>query len=107
MGGCILRSKILEVFMDMNQIPLESTEEFEKIFSKNIDALKKLVMKGISNDVYIPVFSSALNFIQGFRRESFNGNFIQAMRDYFGEHGVVIEGKKQNLDWDNLKQDKT
>jgi len=99
-NGCILRSGFLDVFKDIAE-ELECSEAFLKILGENYEALVATVAWCVKEGKYVPVHTSCLMWINGMKMAKKNGNLIQAMRDYFGRHGVVLEsGETVNIDWD-------
>lgn len=94
MGGCIIRSKFLTL-----EVEDECSEEFIKIYKENIDNLRKVCVKFIENGVSAPVFLSALEHLDTLNHERSSGAVIQAMRDFFGRHGLkFIDGKEGHLE---------
>ena len=43
----------------------------------------------------IPCISSAWNFLVSITQEKSSGNIIQAQRDYFGAHGIMVLNNKE------------
>lgn len=90
-GGCIIRSvflgKIKEAF-DKN--PNLSNLLLDPFFAEKIlDAQaswRKVVATAVENGIWIPAFSTALNYFDGFRNGRLPANLLQAQRDYFGAH---------------------
>lgn len=100
-NGCILRSDFLEVLKKIATSEcLEHSSVFIEIVQECYSSLKEVILYGIQNNIYIPVMTSCLNWINGLKMNKRNGNLIQAMRDFFGRHGVVLEdGSSVNIDW--------
>lgn len=90
-GGCIIRSaflgKIKEAF-DKN--PNLSNLLLEPFFKEKIEtyqqAWRNVVSTAVLNGIWIPAFSSAVNYFDGFRNGRLPANLLQAQRDYFGAH---------------------
>jgi len=90
-GGCIIRSvflaKIREVF-DAN--PQLSNLLLDPFFGKRVERSQKswrrVVSAAVLNGVWIPAFSTALSYYDGFRSGRLPANLLQAQRDYFGAH---------------------
>ncbi len=90
-GGCIIRSvflgKIKEAF-DKN--PSLSNLLLDPFFKEKIEssqaAWRRVVATAISNGIWIPALSTALNYFDGFRNGRLPANLLQAQRDYFGAH---------------------
>lgn len=101
--GCILRCKFLDELKVMSCYEiLETSAEFMKIYEDNIERLKRVCKYGVEANLYIPLFTSSLMWLNGLKLKEGNGNLIQAMRDYFGRHGVVMKnsGETVNVEWD-------
>jgi 6-phosphogluconate dehydrogenase len=90
-GGCIIRSaflgKIKEAF-DKN--PKLSNLLLDSYFEAEVEAAqgawRRVVAKAIEMGVPVPAMSSALAFLDGYRRARLPQNLLQAQRDYFGAH---------------------
>jgi len=90
-GGCIIRStflgKIKEAF-DNN--PKLTNLLLDPFFKEKIESLqvswRKVVASAITNGIWIPAMSTALNYFDGYRSERLPANLLQAQRDYFGAH---------------------
>lgn len=50
-------------------------------------AWRRVVRTAVDLGVPVAVFSSALAYYDGYRRERSPANLIQGLRDYFGAHG--------------------
>lgn len=101
-NGCILRCKLLDELKELSfdQV-LVTSDLFLKYYHENIEALKMVCNFCTSNDIYAPVFTGCLMWLNGMKMDEKNGTLIQAMRDYFGRHGVVMKsGQETNIDWD-------
>jgi 6-phosphogluconate dehydrogenase len=90
-GGCIIRSaflgKIKEAF-DKN--PNLSNLLLDPFFKDKIEssqgAWRRVVAASVTNGIWIPAHSTALNYFDGFRNSRLPANLLQAQRDYFGAH---------------------
>jgi 6-phosphogluconate dehydrogenase len=90
-GGCIIRSaflaKIKEAF-DRN--PGLANLLLDPFFKEKIettqDAWRRVIAAAVSNGIWIPAFSTALNYYDGYRTDRLPANLLQAQRDYFGAH---------------------
>lgn len=90
-GGCIIRSaflgKIKEAF-DRN--PGLANLLLDPYFSEKIaasqEAWRRVIAAAVSNGIWIPAFSTALNYYDGYRTDRLPANLLQAQRDYFGAH---------------------
>jgi 6-phosphogluconate dehydrogenase len=90
-GGCIIRSaflgKIKEAFDRNPDLPNLLLDPFfkEKI-EESQAAWRRVIAAAITNGVWIPAFSTALNYFDGYRNPRLPANLLQAQRDYFGAH---------------------
>ena len=90
-GGCIIRSaflgKIKEAF-DNN--PSLANLLLDPFFSEKIDASqeswRRVISTAVLNGAWVPAFSTALNYYDGYRNARLPANLLQAQRDYFGAH---------------------
>lgn len=90
-GGCIIRSvflgKIKEAF-DKN--PNLTNLLLDPFFKNKIDlaqeAWRRVVSTAVLNGIWVPAFSTALNYFDGYRNSRLPANLLQAQRDYFGAH---------------------
>jgi 6-phosphogluconate dehydrogenase len=90
-GGCIIRSvflgKIKEAFdRNPNLTNLLLDPFFKEKIESSQGAWRRVVSTAVSNGIWIPAMSTALNYFDGFRSERLPANLLQAMRDYFGAH---------------------
>jgi len=90
-GGCIIRSvflgKIKDAFDNNPELSNLLLDPFfkEKIESSQ-DAWRRVVAASVTNGIWIPALSTALNYYDGFRQSRLPANLLQAQRDYFGAH---------------------
>ena len=90
-GGCIIRSvflgKIKEAFDKNPSLANLLLDPFfqEKIESSQ-DAWRRVIATAVLNGVWVPAFSTALNYFDGYRNSRLPANLLQAQRDYFGAH---------------------
>ena len=49
-------------------------------------AWREVIASAVLNGVWVPAFSSALAYYDGYRSERLPANILQAQRDYFGAH---------------------
>lgn len=101
-NGCILRCKLLDHFKELaKHDPIEKSSYFLSVCRDGMPALKRTCHYSINCNVYAPVFHSCLMWVNGLLMGEGNGTLIQAMRDYFGRHGVVLKsGVQTNISWD-------
>ena len=90
-GGCIIRSSFLgkikeafEIEPDLDNLLL--TEYFKNKIEESQTAWRNVVSTAINNGIWIPAFSSALTYFDGYRNSRLPANLLQAQRDYFGAH---------------------
>ena len=90
-GGCIIRSsflgKIKEAFDKNRGLENLLLDRFfkEKIESSQ-DAWRRVIASAVTNGIWVPAFSTALNYFDGYRSSRLPANLLQAQRDYFGAH---------------------
>lgn len=97
-NGCILRGKLLGVVESMGEErsgDFELTERFVSLCNKHLGELKRMVLYCVEREVPVPTISSCLMYLNGMKKEPGAGAMIQAMRDYFGAHGVVMRGETE------------
>ncbi|TAH10727.1 MAG: NADP-dependent phosphogluconate dehydrogenase, partial [Sphingobacteriia bacterium] len=96
-NGCIIRSVLMEdvaAHLEPGTAILDMA--FYKDFIKNQqNALAKLVALAINNGLAVPALGAAIQFINGYFSEDSPMNIIQAQRDYFGAHKVVLKTDPQ------------
>jgi 6-phosphogluconate dehydrogenase len=90
-GGCIIRSvflgKIKEAFDKNPSLANLLLDPFfkDKIESSQ-DSWRRVIATAVLNGVWVPAFSTALNYFDGYRNSRLPANLLQAQRDYFGAH---------------------
>ena len=90
-GGCIIRSvflgKIKDAFEKNHNL---SNLLLDPYFKENIeasqDAWRRVISTAVLNGIWVPAFSTALNYFDGYRNARLPANLLQAQRDYFGAH---------------------
>ncbi len=90
-GGCIIRSaflgKIKEAFDNNPGLPnLLLDPFFRGKIEASQDAWRRVVSAAVLHGVWVPAFSTALNYYDGYRNAALPANLLQAQRDYFGAH---------------------
>lgn len=90
-GGCIIRSVFLGKIKDaFDSNPELSNLLLNPYFKEKIeeaqDAWRRVVATAVSNGIWIPAISTALNYFDGYRTDRLPANLLQAQRDYFGAH---------------------
>jgi 6-phosphogluconate dehydrogenase len=90
-GGCIIRSAFLGKIKDaFDKNPGLSNLLLDPFFKKTIeasqDAWRRVISTAVLNGIWIPAFSTALNYFDGLRNSRLPANLLQAQRDFFGAH---------------------
>jgi len=90
-GGCIIRSAFLGKIKDaFDRNPKLSNLLLDPFFKKTIEdsqaAWRRVISAAVLNGIWIPAFSTALNYFDGFRNSRLPANLLQAQRDFFGAH---------------------
>ncbi len=90
-GGCIIRAGFLENIRqayaaDANLANLLLDPYFTKIVASHQAAWRRVICTATMNGIWIPAFSSALAYFDGYRTARLSTNILQAQRDYFGAH---------------------
>jgi 6-phosphogluconate dehydrogenase len=99
-GGCIIRSiflgKIKEAF-DKNPdlINLLLDPFFRDKIESSQQSWRRVVAAAVTNGIWIPALSTALNYFDGIRNSRLPANLLQAQRDYFGAHTYERVDKKR------------
>lgn len=87
-NGCIIKSNLMRTLVAI----LKETDNIliEESIVKQIKALKpsanQVISQCIMNELAIPCFSEAINFLNNFSTANSTANLIQAQRDFFGAH---------------------
>jgi 6-phosphogluconate dehydrogenase len=90
-GGCIIRSaflgKIKAAFDNNAKLANLLLDPFfkEKIETSQA-AWRRVIAAAVTNGIWVPAFSTALNYFDGYRNARLPANLLQAQRDYFGAH---------------------
>ncbi len=90
-GGCIIRSvflgKIKEAFdKNPNLSNLLLDPFFREKMEESQEAWRRVISTAVLNGIWVPAFSTALNYFDGYRNSRLPANLLQAQRDYFGAH---------------------
>ena len=90
-GGCIIRSaflgKIKSAFDASPDLPnLLVDPYFRGKVEEAQAAWRRVVSSAVLGGVWVPAFSTALNYFDGYRCARLPANLLQAQRDYFGAH---------------------
>jgi 6-phosphogluconate dehydrogenase len=90
-GGCIIRA----AFLDDIKVAYDAAPElgnlllaphFSAIMASHQGAWRQVISAAVLGGVWVPAFSSALAYFDGYRSERLPANILQAQRDYFGAH---------------------
>jgi 6-phosphogluconate dehydrogenase len=90
-GGCIIRSaflgKIKAAFDNNSKLANLLLDPFfkEKIEASQA-AWRRVIAVAVTNGIWVPAFSTAMNYFDGYRNARLPANLLQAQRDYFGAH---------------------
>ncbi|OAG30984.1 6-phosphogluconate dehydrogenase [Nematocida sp. ERTm5] len=97
-NGCIIRSDFLKTLSNIScSNLLFDSPEFIKIADEGIPVLRRIIIYCINQGIHIPCLISVLNYYDGLRTNNSSGNMIQAMRDYFGAHTLLIKNKDEHI----------
>ncbi len=110
-GGCIIRSvflgKIKEAFDKNPSLTNLLLDDF--FMEKVVDAQpswRRVVAAAVTNGIWVPAFTTALNYYDGYRNPRLPANLLQAQRDYFGAHTYERvdrpRGEFHHTDWTGL-----
>jgi 6-phosphogluconate dehydrogenase len=90
-AGCIIRSaflgRIKEAFDANRRLSnLLLDPYFRGKIDESQEAWRRVVAAAVTNGIWTPAMTTALNFYDGFRSARLPANLLQAQRDYFGAH---------------------
>ncbi|MEY4530771.1 MAG: hypothetical protein RLZZ156_1492 [Deinococcota bacterium] len=90
-GGCIIRAGFLENIRqaydtDLRLANLLLDSYFASVIQNQQAAWRRVICSATINGIWIPAFSSALAYFDGYRTARLSTNILQAQRDYFGAH---------------------
>ena len=90
-GGCIIRSSMLEVFIELfdDQPGLANIlldKRIATIVMQKIQQLRYVVSISTQHGYASPAFSNSLNYFDAYVTGRLPANLLQAQRDYFGAH---------------------
>ena len=88
-AGCIIQAGLLSKIMDAYVEGIENIlvlPEFKKQVVENSKDLRSVVVEGMKAGLALPVFTSALTYLDQISTTSLGANVIQAQRDFFGAH---------------------
>ena len=90
-GGCIIRSiflgKIKEAFDKNPKLTnLLLDDFFKQKIEESQESWRRVIAAAVTNGIWVPALSTALNYFDGYRNDRLPANLLQAQRDYFGAH---------------------
>ncbi|MFC2133985.1 decarboxylating NADP(+)-dependent phosphogluconate dehydrogenase [Bacteroidota bacterium] len=90
-GGCIIRSVFLGKIKDaFDRNPELNNLLLDPFFKQKVEEAqqgwRRVVSTAVLNGIWVPAFSTALEYYDGFRNDRLPANLLQAQRDYFGAH---------------------
>ncbi|EJW04447.1 6-phosphogluconate dehydrogenase, decarboxylating [Edhazardia aedis USNM 41457] len=100
--GCIIRGEFLDKAHQFTVNNLfENSYEFVQIYKKHISGLRKVVVKSIEHGIPVNALSGCLSYLDALKANRSNGCVIQAMRDFFGAHGIRLIGENEDthINW--------
>ncbi len=98
-GGCIIRSKFLEIFeriYSRDGVPEHPFEDnvVHEMISKRIGSVKDVIALGYECDIALPAISSGFIYFDYYTQSRLPTYLVQGVRDRFGLHGFEIEGEE-------------
>ena len=98
MGGCIIRSKLLERIYEAFRANDNSETDsflfhpyFVAILESHQVAWRSIICKAVQSGVAVGALSTSLSFYDSFRTDMSSANLLQAMRDFFGAHTYELQ----------------
>lgn len=105
-NGCIIKSNFLDTIEQIYRTaPNIKNMLLSDIFVEKMNLYQSeyytILDYALRNHLYIPVLTSACNYIHGYASERMETNLIQAQRDCFGAHGYekIDEEGTFHTDW--------
>jgi 6-phosphogluconate dehydrogenase len=102
-GGCIIRSQMLDELLEVDKKSNDflNSESLHNLLKENIEIVKNVVSNSILSNISIPLLSASLSWYLNLSSNSNPSNLIQAQRDYFGSHTVVLLNSEEyiHIDW--------
>ena len=98
-GGCIIRAKMLQDFMDAFDLNSELENllldlNIKKIINSHIESARKVSIYSIENEIPLAGLLSSISYFDSFKCGNLPMNLVQAQRDCFGEHAFERIDKK-------------
>jgi 6-phosphogluconate dehydrogenase len=90
-GGCIIRAR----FLDRIKQAFDADPKLENLllapyFQAEVQraqaAWREVIGMAVKLGIWVPAFTTALEYFDGYRRARLPANLLQAQRDYFGAH---------------------
>ncbi len=90
-GGCIIRAR----FLDRIKEAFDANPKLENLllapyFTAEVHraqaAWRRVVITAVELGIWVPAFTTALAYFDGYREARLPANLLQAQRDYFGAH---------------------
>lgn len=89
-AGCIIRAELLGDIMSAyagdEPVNMLLSPQFASLMEELVPSWRRVVGKASALGVPVPVFSSALAYYDGLRRDRLPASLIQGQRDFFGAH---------------------
>tara|TARA_B110000263_G_C15262615_1_gene489564 strand:+ start:38 stop:1432 length:1395 start_codon:yes stop_codon:yes gene_type:complete len=90
-GGCIIRAKMLQDFMDAfdlnpNLENLLFDLNIKNIINSSVKSARKVSVYAIKNEIPISGLLASISYFDSFKSSILPMNLVQAQRDCFGEH---------------------
>ena len=89
--GCIIKSSLLEHLATNSTSTVLDSERFQNAYKKGITDWGKVLSEAIDLQIPVPCISAAWQYFMGIKQEDSFANLIQAQRDYFGSHGLILK----------------
>ena len=105
-GGCIIRAKILQDFMNAFNLNSELENLFfdlniKEIINLNIESARKVSIYSIENEIPLSGLLSSISYFDSFKSGNLPMNLVQAQRDCFGEHTFERLDKPGNFHYNS------
>ena len=89
-AGCIIRAELLgdimAAYSGERPANMLLAPQFKSLMDELVPSWRRVVGKATALGVPVPVFSSALSYYDGLRRNRLPAAVIQGQRDFFGAH---------------------
>lgn len=105
-NGCIIKSTFLKEIIHAYKVEPElshlmASADFAPSLSMYNDAYRRVMKYALENQIYTPVLSTSLQYLNGMCTEKLCTNMIQAQRDCFGAHTFERDDKEGtfHIEW--------